>query len=239
MGTLFLRALLLGAVLPAAATEDTDMLGAGRWEINLGAAQELHAGSRERALPAIDVSHGLSDHLQLLLAQPFINASQGGESAKSGLGAATAGVKWRWLDAPEAGYALGWYPRFTWTPSGTSAARGVAPQGHSLLLPLLAGFRSGDTGLFAEMGRNLVQRGPDEWRAGVKVMRQCLPQLECRIELDHSRAAGTRGQTLLSAGGKWSLGADLLLQASAGRDIAGEREARRRLVLYLGVQLLR
>ena len=33
MGTLFLRVLLLGAVLPAAATEDTDMVGAGRWEI--------------------------------------------------------------------------------------------------------------------------------------------------------------------------------------------------------------
>jgi hypothetical protein len=70
-------------------------------------------------------------------------------------------------------------------------------------------------------------------------MQQCLPQLECRVELDHSRTAGTHGQTLLSAGGKWSLGADLLLQASAGRDIAGDREARRRLVVYLGVQLLR
>lgn len=239
MGTLFLRGLLLAVALPAAATEDTDMLGAGHWEINLGAAQEHHAGSRERALPAIDASYGLGDQLQLLIAQPFINASEGSEGGKSGLGAATAGLKWRWLDAPEQGYTLGWYPRLTWSPSGSSAARGVAPQGHSLVLPLLAGFRSGDTGWFAELGRNLVQRGPDEWRVGVKVMKQCLPQLECRIELDHSKAAGTPGQSLLSAGGKWSLGPGLLLQASAGRDIAGVREERRRLVLYLGVQLLR
>jgi len=239
MGTLFLRVALLAVALPAAATEDTDMLGAGRWEINLGAAQELHVGSRERALPAIDASYGLGDNLQLLMAQPFINASEGNEGGKSGLGAATAGLKWRWLDAPEQGYALGWYPRFTWSPSGSSSARGVAPPGHSLVLPLLAGFRNGDTGWFAELGRNLVQHGPDQWRAGLKVMQQCLPQLECRLELDHARSAGTPGQTLLSAGGKWSLTPSLLLQASAGRDIAGVREERRRLVLYLGFQLLR
>jgi hypothetical protein len=239
MGTLFLRGLLLAVALPAAATEDTDMLGAGRWEINLGAAQQRDDSSRERALPAIDVGYGVSDALQLLVAQPFIRASESGEAGKSGFGAATVGVKWRWLELPGQGLALGWYPRFNWSPSAAASARGVAPQGYNLVLPLLVGIRRGDTGWFAEVGRNLVQRGPDDWHAGVKVLHQCLPRLECRLDIDHAKAAGSPGQTLLSVGGKWSWSDSLLLQASAGRDVAGVREERRRLVLYLGLQLLR
>ena len=69
-------------------------------------------------------------------------------------------------------------------------------------------------------------------------MHQCLPELECRLELEHSRVPRDGGQTTASAGAKWRLSEQAILQGRAGRDMAGNREGRRRLVLYLGLQLL-
>lgn len=97
----------------------------------------------------------------------------------------------------------------------------------------------GDTGWYAEFGRNFVQQGPHQWQAGLKVLHQCLPQLECRVELEHTRVPRDGGQTTVSVGGKWRLFEGVILNASAGRDIAGGTQGRRGLVTYIGLQLLR
>jgi hypothetical protein len=248
MGTLFLKwrrtrwawplILAQALALPAGATEDTDTPGPARWEINIGALQEHKADTWVRSLPDVEVNYGLGAHLQLMAALPYVTVREQGEPGRSGWGNASAGVKWRMLDQDAAGLDLAMFPQFGWNPASSTARRGLGSPGRSLLLPLIAGQRYGDTAWYAELGRNLVERGPHEWQAGLKLVHQCLPQLECRVELEHSRVPRDGGQTTASAGAKWRLAEQLVLQGRAGRDIAGARDGRRRLVLYLGVQLL-
>ena len=224
--------------LTAKAAEDTDTPGAGRWEINIGASKVHKAGGWERSLPDSDVNYGLGERLQLMAALPYVTLREHGAPSHSGWGSASAGVKWRVADQDALGVDLAIFPQFSWNPSSNTARRGLGSPGRSLLLPLIAGQRFGDTAWYAELGRNMVESGPHEWQAGLKLLRQCLPHLECRVELEHSRVPRDGGQTTVSAGAKWRLGEQFILQGSAGRDIAGGREGRRRLVLYLGLQLL-
>jgi hypothetical protein len=233
------RAALAGAFGCAHATEDTDTPGAGKWEINLGFSAQRTAASWEYAAPDTDLNYGWGEQAQLVLAIPHILLREPGVDAQSGLGSATVGLKWRMVDQEQAGFALALFPAYSWNLSSSAARRGLVDPGRGLLLPLVAGVRYGETGLFAEAGRNFVQQGPNEWLGGVKVTRQCLARLECRVELQHSVVERQAGRTLASVGFKWSVVQDLILQASVGRDIGPSGDDKRQVALKFGVQLLR
>ncbi|MDL2353977.1 MAG: hypothetical protein QFF03_01835 [Pseudomonadota bacterium] len=232
-------AALAGAFGCAHATEDTDTPGDGRWEINLGVSAQRTSTRWEYAAPDTDFNYGLGERVQLVLAIPHMLLREPGVDAVSGLGSATVALKWRMIDQEAAGVALALFPAYSWNLSRSAARRGLVEPGSSLLLPLVAGVRYGATGLFAEAGRNFMQQGPHEWLAGVKATRQCLPTLECRIELQHSVAERQGGRTLASLGFKWSVAQDLIVQASAGRDFGPSGDDRRQLALKFGIQLLR
>jgi hypothetical protein len=235
-----LAALLLAvAMTETAATEDTDTPGAGKWEINLGISGERTASSWEYVVPDTDFNYGWGERAQVVLAIPHVLLREPGVDRQAGLGSATVGLKWRLLDQEQAGFALAVFPTYSWNLSSSSARRGLADPSPSLALPLIAGIRHGDSALFVEAGRNLVREGPDEWLAGARLTNQCLASVECRIEVEHTRAPGDTGQTLASAGFKWKLAEELILQGSVGRDIGPAREDKRQLAFMFGVQLLR
>jgi hypothetical protein len=222
----------------AEATEDTDTPGARNWEINIVASGERTAASRLYAVPATDVNYGLSERTQLVLAIPRLMVREPGTDTRSGLGSATVGLKWRFLDHEPAGVALAMFPAYSWNLSARSVERGLSDPGRSLLLPLVLGVHRGDNALFVEAARHLVQAGPDEWFAGVKLTRQCLPTVECRVDIDHTRVAGEASQTLASVGFKWRLASSLILQGSVGRDIGPARDDKRQVAFMFGIQLL-
>jgi hypothetical protein len=223
----------------AMATEDTGTPGPGGWENNLGVSAERQHGSWRYGVPEMELNYGAGERLQLVLGMPYVRVLEPDGTRGSGFGNITAGVKWRFWDDAETGAALAVFPRLAWNATRATAARGLDSPGYSLLLPLIAGYTRGDTGWFAELGRNIVQQGPHEWQAGVKVLHQCLPQLECRAELEYTRVPRDGGQTTVNVGGKWRLSEGLILNMSAGRDIAGGREGRRSVVTYIGLQWLR
>ncbi|WP_166864750.1 hypothetical protein [Telluria antibiotica] len=232
-------ALLLAGMLPNAdATEDTDTPGARNWEINIVVSGERTAGGREYAVPAADVNYGLGERTQLVLAVPHLMLREPGTDTRSGLGSATVGFKWRFMDLEQAGVALAMFPAYSWSLSASSVERGLSDPGHSLLLPLVLGVHRGDNALFVEAGRNLVQAGPNEWLAGVKLTRQCMATVECRVEVGHTRVAGAGSQTLASAGFKWRLAEHLVLQGSVGRDVGPARDDKRQVAFTFGIQLL-
>lgn len=232
-------ALLLAGMLPnAEATEDTDTPGARNWEINMTVNGERTADSRQYAVPAVDVNYGLSERTQLVLAIPHLMLREPGTDTRTGLGSATVGLKWRFVDLEPAGVALAMFPAYSWNLSASAVERGLSDPGRSLLLPLVLGVHRGDNALFVEAGRNLVQAGPDKWLAGVKLTRQCMATVECRVDVEHTRAAGTGSQTLASVGFKWRLAASLILQGSVGRDIGPARDDKRQVAFMFGIQLL-
>jgi hypothetical protein len=244
MGSLFLKSCatcitMAVLALPAAATEDTDTPGPGGWENNLGISYERHHGSWRVAFPDAEINYGVGERLQLLLGMPYVRTREAGGPRSSGFGNITTGAKWRFFDDEESGTALAIFPQLSWNSSSATASRGLETRGYSFLMPLVAGYKRGDTGFYAEFGRNFVQEGPHEWQAGLKILHQCLPVLECRVELEHSRVPRDGGQTTASVGGKLKLQEGLILNVSGGRDIAGAKEHRRGLVMYIGLQFLR
>ncbi|HEY1147381.1 MAG TPA: hypothetical protein VGF27_02345 [Pseudoduganella sp.] len=124
------------------------------------------------------------------------------ENAATGFGNISTGAKWRFWEGEGRGTAFAIVPQLSWNSSTSTAKCGLESLGYNVLLPLIAGYRRGDTGWYAEFGRNFVQEGPYEWQAGLKVVHQCLPQLECRVELEHSRVPRDGGQTTATVGGK-------------------------------------
>lgn len=236
-----IRLARFGLALPALAmaTEDTGTPGPGGWENNLGISAERQHGNWRHGVPEMELNYGAGEHMQLVLGMPYVRVSEADGARSSGFGNITTGVKWRFWEDGESGAALALFPRLAWNSSRATAARGLDSPGYSLLLPVIAGFSRGDTGWYAEFGRNIVQQGPHKWQAGVKVLHQCLPQLECRVELEYTRVPRDGGQTTARLGGKWRLSENLVFNVSAGRDIAGGREGRRSLVTYAGLQWLR
>ena len=235
-----LPALLLAATqAPCGATEDTDTPGAGKWEINVAVSGEHSASSRSYTVPDSDINYGWGERTQLVLAVPRVLLREPGVDARAGLGSATLGLKWRFYEDARSGVALALFPTYGWSLSSRAVRAGLADPGRSIGLPLLAGIRRGDTALFAEAGRNFAQYGPHQWLGGLKLTHQCLPELECRSELDYERPDGERGRLLASVGFKWRLAESLVLQGSVGRDLGPLRADGRRLAFMVGVQLLR
>jgi hypothetical protein len=231
--------MMLATLQPAQAVEDTDTPGAGRWEINLALGAMRSGAGWEWRAPDTDFNYGWGERTQVVLAIPHVVLRETGQASKSGTGAATAGLKWRLLEQETAAFSLAAFPRYSWSPSSDSAARGLSPAGSSLMLPLVAGWKTGGTGVFVELGRNVIEDAPSEWAAGFKLLNACMPQVECRVELQHIRVARLGSQTQAGAGAKWRVADDLNLQASVGRDIGGAHSEKRQLVLYLGLQFLR
>lgn len=232
---------LIALSLPsiAMATEDTGTPGPGGWENNLGVSAERTHGSWRYGAPEAEMNYGAGERVQLTLGLPYVTVRDADDVRSSGFGNITAGAKWRFLDHAESGAALAVFPRLSWNAASSTASRGLDTRGYSLLLPMIAGVSRGDTGWYAELGRNIVQQGPHQWQAGLKVLHQCLPWLECRAELEYTRVPRDGGQTTASLGGKLRLRDGLVLNLSAGRDIAGGMAGRRALVAYIGLQFLR
>lgn len=223
---------------PALATEDTGTPGAGRWEINVDASGSRSSGGWQFNAPGSDFNYGWGDTVQLMAGVPWVIVHPSGQDARSGLGAGTLGIKWRFVEQEKAGFSMSTFPQFTWNVLQSSVRRGIVEPGKQWRLPLQAGIELGEFGLYAEAGRNLVEGGPHESDAGIKVTYPCLSKVECRLELQRSLGADER-QTTLSVGAKWKLSESLVLKALTGRDIGTSSVAQRNLLFSFGVQILR
>lgn len=232
-------ALLAAASAPAFATEDTDTPGAGRWEINLGVAGQRSTAKWELALPEADVNYGIGERGQLVLGVERLELRERGLARQSGLGKGTIGLKWRLREQDGSGAALALFPSYSWNLSSSALRRGLVEPEAILELPLILGFRRGDTGWFAQAGPNISKHGIEEWQAGLRITRQCAPTLECRVEFEHSMAPRQFGHTEAGVGVKWTVAEGLILQASAGRDIRPIGDSRHQVALRFGIQLLR
>ena len=195
----------------------------GRWEI---------------AAPDADINYGWGDRIQLKVDIPWIFARESGPGWKSGLGAGDFGVKWRFIDQEQSGFSMSTYPQVTRNLLSSSSRRGITAPGKQLLLPVEAATEAGGFGLDAEVGRNFVEHGPDQWLAGVIVAHLCAENVECLVEL-HETWAPTDRQTLVNLGVHWKLNDSLAFLAAAGREFGSRTDDRRNSLVYIGFQLLR
>ena len=224
---------------PPLVTDDPETPGAGKWEINFAAIYErTRAGRTEVALPDIDMNYGWGDYIQLKLDVPWVYARESGESWKAGLGKGDVGVKWRFVDEEKAGFSVSTYPQYTWNILPSSAERGITDTTREFLLPIEISKKVGDVGLDAEIGRNFVSHGSNQWVLGAIVAPKCGEKAECLIEI-HETLAPHEHQTLVNIGMRWKLAESMTLLAAVGREFGTVTDDQRHALVYLGLQVVR
>jgi hypothetical protein len=224
---------------PPMVTDDPETPGDGNWEINLGATAQ-HTQSRwEVAVPDADINYGWGEHVQLKLELPWVTSREEGQHWKSGLGAADIGVKWRFIDADEAGFAMSTYPQYTHGTLTSSTRRGITGEGHQFFLPVEVAGKVGGFGFSAELGRNFVSGdGANQWIGGLVAGHGCGERVECMAEV-HTTQSPRAHVTLLNFGAHWKLDDTFTLLGAAGRDFGTAGDERRQVLAYIGVQITR
>jgi hypothetical protein len=223
---------------PPLVTDDPDTPGDGHWEINLASVfSRAHVGDT-LAVPDADINYGWGPNVQLKLELPWVFERDAGQSVRSGFGAANLGVKWRFVDEDAAGVSVSIYPQYTSSLATSSVTRGLASASHQIFLPVEAATMWGDFDVDAEIGRDLVEGGADEWQGGVVGSHSCGSAVECLAEL-HDTFLPHDNQILLNLGLRWRMTEACTLLASAGRAFGPRTGTQQQLFMYLGLQLTR
>lgn len=223
---------------PPLVTDDPGTPGDGHWEINLASiGSETFQHWQVDALDA-DINYGWGDHIQLKLDAPLTSVRDSTGDWRSGLGAVNAGVKWRFLDQEDHGFALSTYPQYLSSWLSSSERRGIASSDAEFFLPLEISTEAGGFEFAGEVGRNFVEREPDQWEAGIVASHPCGVAVECLLEV-HQTWVSRDAQTLLNFGIHWKLNEQLLLLAATGRDFGSRTIDQQRFLFYLGLQILR
>jgi hypothetical protein len=242
-----LRLFTVLAVLPFAAlaqggpplvTDDPETPGDGKWEINVASIVSRTSARHEVLVPDVDANYGWGAYVQLKLDLPWAFAREGGGPWRSGIGNTDLGVKWRFIDAEDAGFSMATYPQYSAGWVGASRRRGVASDQRQFLAPLEFSTRAGSFAFDGEVGRNFVHGGKSEWVAGGILAHACGAGRQCLLEVRETRSqAGTR--SLWNLGLHWNLSGSLVLLAAAGRETGPQQAEPQRMLVYFGVQLLR
>jgi hypothetical protein len=223
---------------PPFISDDPGTPGDGHWEINLATISAHTASLWQIAGPDADINYGWGDHIQLKVDMQWTIADKNGERVKSGFGATYFGVKWRFIDQEDRGFAASIYPQVLVSLAAASSRRGVTSADKQVFLPVEVATKVDAFEIAAEVGRNLIENEPNAWEAGIVVGHACAALLECLVEV-HDTVTSGDWQTLVNLGIHRELTPKMILLAALGRDFGPPTAERQSLLLYVGVQFLR
>jgi len=219
-------------------TNDPGTPGNLQWEINLGYMPFLYSSESITHTPDVDINFGVGDRIQLTYENAWLRVDNP-SPAKYGLGQDQLGVKWRFYDNQDSGFAVSLFPQLSINNPNHSVERGITPPGASLILPLEFSKKLGPIDLNWEAGYNLVHRGPDGWLGGVVVGRELTKNLELDGEL---YATGTfhpsSAEETLEGGLRYKIHPPVILLLMAGRSLQPAASNQPYFVGYFGFQFL-
>ncbi len=199
---------------PPLLTDDPGTPGAGRWEINIALTFEGEGDARSLEAPLLDINYGLGESIQLKYEQPWMIADD-----KSGLGHATVGVKWRFIDEAAHGYAASVYPQLEFNNPILPAKRELVDEGTTWLFPLEIAKAFGRLEASAEAGYAFRRGERDGVVYGLALGLEPAPGWELLAEI-HGHALADTG-VVLNLGLRRELGPWTVL-AAAGGGLSGE-----------------
>ncbi len=220
-------------------TNDPGTPGHGNWEINLAVAPSLSRDGADLQVPQVDLNFGLGDRIQLTYEIPYVVTTESGQPRQSGWGNAIPGIKWRFLDQGEDGWAASVFPQVETPGPAHARAVGIATPAPRYLLPLEAARKLGPIDIDFEIGQYFGGRGPRERILGVVAGRALGPRFEMAVELYDDRAEGTLPhQTTIDVGGRYKLHPGIIALFMAGRTVGSTANGAPQIFGYFGVQIL-
>jgi hypothetical protein len=246
-GFKFFHGIFLGCVLwaadahggPPLLTDDPDTPGPNHWEINVAATSENAAHEWEFGTPLLDMNYGVGERIQLKYQVQFnvLAPEQGG--VRAGMGDSLAGVKWRFLDQTNASWLeVSTYPQFGFVYPASSAPRGLADRGDSLLLPIEVEHKFKSLTVYAEGGYVWNEYRPMEAFYGLAGEYEFSEKFSLMGEFygGFDRDFENNGLSF-NLGFRRSLTEHVALIGAAGRGIFGPPERAPVFMSYLALQL--
>jgi len=219
-------------------TNDPGTPGNLQWEINLGYMPFLYPDSSITHTPDVDINFGVGDRIQLTYENAWLRVDNP-SPVKYGLGQDQLGVKWRFYENKDSGFALSIFPQLSINNPNHSAGRGITPKGASLILPIEFTKKLGSIDINWEGGYNLVHKGPDGWLAGLVVGHELTGRLELDAEF---YSTGTfhpiKSQETLEGGLRYKIHPPFILLIMAGRGLQPTPPTQPYFVGYFGMQFL-
>lgn len=152
---------------PPLITDDPEVPGDGKWEINIILSLEQTRHSRSFDVPLLDINYGWGDSIQLKYKMPWVIEDEEGRGPRSGVGNTEAGVKWQFMHDEWNPVAMAVYPQFTFNTSSHSADDGIVDDGSLFFLPVEIFKEVGEFDMCAELGYEWVEHGDDDWQFGI------------------------------------------------------------------------
>lgn len=220
---------------PPMITDDPDTPGPGYWEINAAYVKESGALQRHVEAPLLDLNYGVGRRVQLKLEMPWVRVGKPRDASQAGAGAATVGVKWRFVG--QEGTRLAWsiYPQLQFNTSHSSVVKGIVDEGGKFLFPTELTVEFAHVEINAEAGRNFVEHRRDNWIAGVSTEAGVAKRLELLGELHAEQVPGEAAERFVNVGARPRLTRQIAALVAAGRTLDSSK-VRMRVYLYTGLQ---
>ena len=220
-------------------TNDPGTPGNKQWEINLGYMPFLFNANSISHTPDVDINFGLGDRIQLTFENAYLRVNDAVGGTRFGLGQDQLGLKWRFYDNEESGFAISVFPQVSLNNPDSSVDRGITPRGASLILPMEFSKKLGPLNLNWEVGYNFVHLGSDGYLAGIVAGHDFTKNLEMDAEF---YAVGTfhpaANSDTIGIGARYKIHPPFILLLMAGRSVEAARNGQPYFVGYFGMQFL-
>jgi hypothetical protein len=220
-------------------TNDPGTPGNHNWEINVGYMPFLYTGSSVSHTPDLDINFGLGDRIQLTYENAWLRVQDPSSPVKYGLGQSNPGVKWRFYDAGEKGWAVSIFPQLFLNNPNDAVRRGITPASQSFLMPAEFTHKLGPFDVDYEFGYQLVHKGPNGWLTGLVVGHDFTHKLEGDLELyNEGSFHPSSDQPTIDFGGRYKIHKPIIFLFMAGRSLEGSSHNQSHFIGYFGLQFL-
>lgn len=200
-------------------TDDPGTPAQGEWEVNVSFTSDLHPDEKEYESPLMDINYGWNDRTQLKVEFPFLITSSGNEDIHHEFGDVSVGLKYRFFDEEQTGFALATFPQI-------ELASGNHPE-YEVLLPLELETSRGPLVLGADLRLVTAAKQSPGYQNGLLVGMTVSDRLALMGEITHG-AQGSLfrvGDNTINLGMKWEITPAVVFMASAGSNLPSSGEA--------------
>jgi hypothetical protein len=223
---------------PPLLTDDPGTPGPGHWEVNIATTYEAHDRGWILEIPLIDANYGVGNSIQLKVEGPWLLDRSPDSDRRSGPGNMLLGVKWRFLDHGEDGFAISMYPQLEiQTPGSTSYRRGLVTSTPALLLPIEVTHPLGPVYLNAEAGYEVVHSDQNFLIYGLALGRALTKRVEVMGEI-HGTSTLLQNEPVVNIGTRVSMTPGFLLLLSGGHTLGSTAGGIGGASAYAAAQLL-
>jgi len=228
----------LGQAGPPMIANDPNTPGNGIWEINVPDISAFYRSENLNQIPFFDIHYGVGERVQLKLEGGYSTLDVYDSRTLAGPGTLLAGVKWRFLDQIEDGFAsISLFPQFTFHPFYSSKDASIAAPGNNWMLPLELSRRFGLFFITPEAGYEYQTLGKDFWFYGLVAGIEPKENLRLMAEVHGDDVVfGGATDLLVNFGLRYPLGKRIRLLASAGHTLRTLPEMPPHWISYLGLQ---